>query len=313
MLLFLLRFWCIVYLVMGLIPLALAGASYILPPDDVGVVGQVEVERTAYEDTLADVARRHSLGFDEITKANPKVDAWIPGADTSVVLPMRHILPDTPRDGMVLNLPEMRLYYYPKPKKGEPPKVITYPISIGRFDWKTPLGITSVVGKITNPTWTPPETIRKEHAAEGDILPNVVPAGEDNPLGLYALRLGTSGYLIHGTDKPWGIGMRVTHGCIRLYPEDIEILFKEVPVGTTVRMINQPFKVGWLAGTLYLQVFTPLEEDLETLVEENVAIKLLEKAVIGRPKGSYRIDGEAIRRAMAEQRGVPTPVGAELE
>jgi len=308
-----LQFLCAIYLMMGFVPLVSAGTSYPLPPDDVGLVGKVETEQTVYEDTLADIARRHSLGFDEITKANPKIDAWLPGIDTVVVLPTRHIFPDTPREGIVLNMPEMRLYYYPKPKKGETPKVITYPISIGRFDWKTPLGVTSVVGKITNPTWTPPETIRKEHAAEGDILPDVVPAGVDNPLGLYALRLGTSGYLVHGTDKPWGIGMRVTHGCIRLYPEDIEALFKEVPVGTTVRLVNQPFKIGWLAGVLYLQVFTPLEEDKETLIEENVAIKLLTKAVEGRPKGSYRIDGEAVRRAITEQRGVPTPVGMELQ
>ncbi|CAK0751039.1 putative L,D-transpeptidase YbiS [Gammaproteobacteria bacterium] len=297
----------------GVFVQAVPAASYVLPPDDVGVVGQIETVQTVYEDTLADIARRYSLGFEEITKANPKVDAWVPGVGTTVVLPKRHILPDTPREGIVLNLPEMRSYFYPKPKKGEPPVVLTYPVSIGRLDWKTPLGLTSVVAKITNPTWTPPETIKREHAAEGDILPDVVPAGPENPLGLYALRLGTTGYLIHGTDKPWGIGMRVTHGCMRLYPEDIELLFKEVPVGTVVRLINQPFKAGWLAGTLYLQVYSPLEEDQETLVEENAVIKLLSKVLEGRPKGSYRMDGEAIRRAVTEQRGVPTPVGIELQ
>lgn len=283
--------------------------EYVLPPDDVSIIGQDDFEIATYQDTLSDIARRHSLGFNEIVKANPKVDTWLPGAGTKVTLPKRRILPDTPREGIILNLPEMRIYYYPKPKDNETPVVITYPVSIGRVDWKTPLGLTSIVAKVKNPTWTPPETIRREHAAEGDILPDVVPAGENNPLGLYALRLGKAGYLIHGTDKPWGIGMRVTHGCMRLYPEDIEALFEKVPVGTPVRLVNQPFKVGWLAGILYLQIFQPLEEDEERLTEENELINLLNKAVEGR---QYKVDGKAIVRAKQEQSGLLVEVGKEF-
>jgi len=286
--------------------------EYVLPPEDIGVVGQTETEQAAHEDTLSDIARRHGLGFDQIVKANPNVDPWLPGTGTIITLPKRHVLPDAPREGIVINVPEMRLFYYPKPKAGELPKLLTYPVSIGRLDWKTPLGLTTVAAKVTNPTWTPPETIRREHAAQGEILPAVVPAGPDNPLGQYALRLGVRGYLIHGTDKAWGIGMRVTHGCMRLYPENIETLFKEVSVGTPVRLVSQPFKVGWLSGILYLQVFQPLEEEEQTLVEQNTHIRLLAKAVEGRPRGSYQIDGEAIRRTVANKMGLPIPVGREI-
>jgi len=286
----------------------LSAIEYILPPEDISVIGQDEVEIATYEDTLSDIARRHSLGFNEIVQANPNVDTWLP-ADKKVILPKRRILPDTPREGIILNLPEMRIYYYPKSKENDVPVVITYPVSIGRVDWKTPLGLTSIVSKVKNPTWTPPETIRREHAAEGDILPDVVPAGENNPLGLYALRLGKAGYLIHGTDKPWGIGMRVTHGCMRLYPEDIEALFNKVPVGTPVRLVNQPFKAAWLAGVLYLQVFPPLEEDEDRLERENELVKLLNKLVEGR---RYKINGNAILRAKTEQSGLLVEVGKEI-
>ncbi|CAK0741500.1 putative L,D-transpeptidase YcfS [Gammaproteobacteria bacterium] len=300
-------------LIVAFVCIQLAKAEeYVLPPEDIGVVGQTETEQAAHEDTLSDIARRHGLGFDQIVKANPNVDPWLPGTGTIITLPKRHVLPDAPREGIVINLPEMRIFYYPKPKAGELPKLITYPVSIGRLDWKTPLGLTTVAAKVTNPTWTPPETIRREHAEQGEILPAVVPAGPDNPLGQYALRLGVRGYLIHGTDKAWGIGMRVTHGCMRLYPENIEALFKEVSVGTPVRLVSQPFKVGWLAGILYLQVFQPLEEEEQTLIEQNAAVRLLTKAVEGRPRGSYQIDGEAVRRTIVSRMGLPIPVGREV-
>ena len=293
--------------------------SYVLPPDDVGVVGQTETDQVRNDDTLLDIARRHGLGFEEMINANPTVDIWVPEVGTVVALPTRHILPDAPREGIVINLPEMRIYYYPKHKKGELPTVVTYPVSIGRMDWQTPLGLTSVVTKVTNPTWTPPATIRKEHAEKGDILPAVVPAGVDNPLGLFALRLGIAGYLIHGTDKPWGIGMRVTHGCMRLYPEDIESLFKAVPVGTPVRLVSQPFKVGWLAGVLYLQTFPPLEEDRGKVIADNVLVNLVTKAMEGRQH--YRVDTGAIQRATNEirftdpddQHGIPIPIPVATE
>ncbi len=296
-------------LVTSLIASLAQAESYVLPPEDTNLIGQVLSVRADHEDTLSDLARRHGLGFDQITQANPKVDPWLPGSGTTVVLPKRYVLPDAPREGVVLNLPEMRLYYFPKPAKGEAPKVITYPVSIGRLDWRTPLGLTRVASKVTDPTWTPPESIKKEHAAKGDILPDVVPAGPDNPLGQYALRLGVSGYLIHGTDKPWGIGMRVTHGCIRMYPENIEALYKEVVVGTPVRLLDQPYKAGWLAGTLYLEAYPALEESEPAANDPSAVINVLAKAVEGR---RYRVDKEAIRKVVTEKRGIPLPVGGEI-
>lgn len=241
---------------------SVAGAeTFPLPPPDQDVIGEIRTTKARQEDTLLDIARAFDLGYQEIIHANPTVDRWLPGKDTQVVLPTRFILPDAPRDGIVLNLPEMRLYYYPKPRPGEPAVVITHPVSIGRMNWRTPLGTTQVVRKEKDPPWYPPASIRAEHAAKGDPLPDVVPGGPGNPLGLFALRLGIPGYLIHGTNKEYGIGMRVSHGCVRLYPEDIESLYQEVPVGTRVHIINQPVKLGRLNGVLYLESHPPLEED----------------------------------------------------
>ena len=237
-----------------------SAATYLLPEKGDSVIGSVSLTTTRHEDTISDLARIYDQGYREMRHANPGVDPWLPGEGTEVIIPGRYVLPDVPRKDIVINVPEMRLYYYPKPKRGEPAEVITYPISIGRQDWATPHGKTSIISKIKDPSWTPPESIKKEHAEMGDPLPDVVPAGPDNPLGQFAMRLGISGYLLHGTNKPYGLGMRVTHGCIRLYPEDIEALFSRVRVGTTVRIIDQPYKSGWLNGKLYLEAHPPLEE-----------------------------------------------------
>jgi L,D-transpeptidase ErfK/SrfK len=186
------------------------------------IAGNSQTTTARYEDTLIDIARLHSLGFNEIRHANPKVDAWLPGEGTEVVLPKRFILPDAPREGIVSNVAEMRLFYYPNPVVGERATVMTYPVSIGRDDWQTPLGETQITAKVKNPVWYRPDSMRKEHAAKDSILPKVVPPDPDNPLGKYALRLALASYLIHGTNKPFGIGMQVTHGCMRLYPEDMK-------------------------------------------------------------------------------------------
>lgn len=290
----------------GLSACAARAETFILPPPDVDIIGEIRIEYAQHEDTLLDIARRHSLGYEEIIHANPGVDRWLPGQGTPVVLPTRHILPDAPRQGLVLNVPEMRLYYYPKPKPGERPVVITHPVSIGRMDWKTPLGKTSIVAKQKDPAWYPPASIKAEHAAEGDILPDVVPGGPDNPLGRYALRLGIPGYLIHSTNKPYGIGMRVTHGCVRMYPEDIERLFPEVPVGTPVYIVNQPLKAGRLAGTLFLEFHPPLEEHqkpVETIFAEATEII---SARIG--LHASEIDSQVLRLVVEQASGLPVPV-----
>ncbi len=244
-----------------LLPAMATADTFILPPDDVDLVGAATTIRSRYEDTLVDIARAHNLGFQEIVRANPGVDPWLPGEGTEILLPTRFILPPVERTGIVINLPEMRIYYYPEPVADEAPIVITHPISIGRMDWNTPLGLARVVRKVKNPAWYPPESVREEHAADGDPLPRVVPPGPDNPLGAYAMRLSIPGYLIHGTNKPSGVGMRVTHGCIRMLPEDIEEFFTQVPVNTPVRIVNLPSKVGWSMGSLYLEVHPVLDDD----------------------------------------------------
>ncbi|XSG84345.1 MAG: L,D-transpeptidase family protein [Methylohalobius sp. ZOD2] len=281
--------------------------TYVLPPSDVDVVGRVEAARVQKGDTLLDIARRFDIGQNEILLANPRLDRWIPSAGVKVVLPKRFILPEAERQGIVLNIPEMRLYYFPPSRGDAPPQVITHPVSIGRMDWSTPLGTTRVVAKTKDPVWRPPESIRKEHAEQGDPLPAVVPSGPDNPLGKYALRLGIPGYLIHSTNKPFGIGMRVTHGCVRMYPEDIERLFPEIPVGTPVTLVNQPIKAGWFAGELYLEVHPPLEEadiDYEKMLER--ALTLVEEKTQG--DASIRLHGSAFRKALEEQTGIPVKI-----
>ena len=198
-------------------------AVYTLDRPEGAVFGREERVETRHEDTLYDIARRYGLGSEELIRVNPGIDPWLPRADRNIVIPAQRMLPSGPRDGIVVNLPEHRLYFYPKVAKGQPQVVYTYPVSIGKMDWNTPLGKTRIADKREKPVWIPPESVRKEHIANGEPpLPAVVPAGPDNPLGDYAMRLGLKGsYLIHGTNNPLAVGMAVTHGCIRMYPEDI--------------------------------------------------------------------------------------------
>ncbi|NVK43652.1 MAG: L,D-transpeptidase family protein [Oceanospirillaceae bacterium] len=281
--------------------------TFALPPADQNVVGELRVTKARQADTLLDIARAFDLGYEEIVLANPEVDRWLPGENTRVVLPTIFVLPDAPRDGIVLNVPEMRLYYYPKPQRGEAPVVITYPVSVGRMDWKTPLGKTSVIQKQKDPPWYPPQSIKDEHAAKGDILPDIVPGGPGNPLGRFALRLGIPGYLIHGTDKEFGIGMRVTHGCVRLYPENIESLFGQVPVGTPVHIVNQPTKLGWTGRDLVLEAHPPLEEDAG-IDEASQAALLLDIAANAERFGADVSPGR-IRLAVTVADGIPRLIG----
>lgn len=249
-----------IVILVGLFMVAGARAEiYELPPAGFDVIGAVATITARDEDTLVDIARRHGLGYEDIVRANPDVSVWVPGEGTEIVLPTRFVLPSGPRKGVVLNLAEYRLYYYPQPAAGESAYVMTYPISIGRMDWETPLGLTSVISKARNPTWYPPQSVRDEHEADGDPLPRIVPPGPENPLGNFAMRLGLPGYLIHGTNRPAGVGMRVTHGCVRMFPEDIEYLFEHIDVSTPVRIVNEPIKVGWNGDDLVVEAHPILE------------------------------------------------------
>ncbi len=242
------------------LPTPVAMHEFTLDPMD-DVVGTVQIVRARDEDTLSDIARRFNVGYEEIVSANPGVDPWLPKAGTEVVIPTAYVLPDAKRQGIVINLAAMRLFYFPKTEPGEPQQVITHPIGIGRVGWRTPEGNTKIVSKTEAPAWIPTPAIRKEHAADGDPLPKVVPPGPDNPLGTHVLRLGWAEYAIHGTDKPPSIGLRGTHGCLRLYPEDIVRIYDAVPVGTPVTVVNQPFLVGWRGDTLVMQTYPVLVDD----------------------------------------------------
>ncbi len=278
---------------------------------DSDVVGEVQVIRAHYEDTFTDIARAYDLGYDELVQANPGVDPWLPGAGTRIVLPTQFILPDAPREGIVLNIGAKRIFYYPKVATGESPVVVTHPVGIGREGWVTPIGSTTVVSKTKDPVWKVPASIRKEHAEAGDPLPARVPAGPDNPLGAFALRLGFASYLIHGTNKPSGIGMRVSHGCVQLFPEDIESLFSQVSVGTRVQIVNQPQLLGWHAGNLYLEAHPALEDDernLQSALDSSLARELKRRTVADAGAGAElptTIDRVLIASTVTEGRGFP--------
>ena len=291
---------------------ALATVYTLATPDD-AVVGEDQTVQTVYEDTLYDLARKFSLGSEEVIRVNPGVDPWIPGAGKTVIIPGRHILPPGPREGIVVNLPEHRLYYFPKPERGQPRQVITYPVSIGKMDWHTPIGVTHVIGKEKNPVWFPPESVRKEHAAAGDPLPARVPSGPDNPLGLFAMRLaaGNGTYMIHGTNNPIAVGLAVTHGCIRMYPEDVAQLFPMVPVGMPVRIINQPVKVAWVNGELLLEAHPPVDAEGQSFEPNVDQFADLLTAAVG--DDTVAIHWDYAREVLQKADGVLATVGLEAD
>ncbi|MSQ91327.1 MAG: LysM peptidoglycan-binding domain-containing protein [Gammaproteobacteria bacterium] len=295
------------------LPLATATHRFNVAPDQ-DVVGHLQVTIARHEDTLTDIARRFNIGYEEIIRANPGVDPWLPGEGTPVVLPTEFVLPDAPREGLVLNLAAMRLYYFPKREKDAPIEVITHPIGIGRVGWVTPEGSTKVVARVKDPVWVPPVSVRQEHAKDGDILPEKVPPGPDNPLGRHMFRLGWPSYLVHGTNKPPGVGMRSSHGCIRLYPEDIEALYDSMPIGTRVTVVNQPYLLGWRGGQLLTQAYAPHEDDRRDWSDVPKALRknaVKPRATLWKRVAAQvdSIDWESISQAAANPRGIALPVG----
>ncbi len=262
--------------------------------------------RIDQDETLLDVALRYTLGQTEIIKLNPKVDRWLIKKGEVVRLPNRRVLPDTPRNGITLNISEFRMYYYPPGQKSE---VMSFAHGIGRQDWKTPLGKTSVIRKVKDPAWHPPESIRREHAAMGDPLPEIVPPGPHNPLGTRALYLNLPGeYRIHGTDidKIFGIGMQITHGCVRMYPDDVEALYEVVPVGTPVYIVKQPIKVGWLENVLYIEAHPDLEgEEMGQQQRYETALRLIQKTT-GEETPDF--DQKALNQALTDLDGEPVAI-----
>lgn len=305
----------IVFAIVNLITVsAIRAEAWVLPPSGIDIFGQIRITQASRAETLLDIARQYDIGQIEILLANPKVDRWLPEDGATVILPSRYIIPQADRKGLVLNLPEMRIYYFPEPQKGEKPVVITHPVGIGRMDWVTPLGTSKIVEKKKDPTWIPPKSLQMDRIANGEQpYPSIVPPGPTNPLGRHAMRLsiGSGSYLIHGTIKPFGVGMRVSAGCVRMYPEDIEALFDKVPIGTQVQIVNQPIKLGWLLDSLFIELHPPLEEDEAkyTNYKQMAVAAINDFLALNSSKKSipvdFEIDQEALKQAIMEKSGIP--------
>lgn len=268
-------------------------------------VGEMKTWSAKHEDTFIELARKNNLGFVEMRAANPGIDPWLPGEGTKIIVPSMHLLPNAPRKGIVINLPEMRLFYYPS--NGAPPSV--YPIGIGREGLNTPEGSTKVMSKIVGPVWRPTPRMREEDPT----LPASVPPGPENPLGTHALYLGWSQYRIHGTNKPYGIGRRTSSGCIRMYPEGIIDLFNQVSEGTDVTVVNQPIKLGWVGDELLLEAHTSVEQADQVEMDGYTATFRMDEKDMQRileAAGEYvdRLDWMTIRKAIRERKGYPVVV-----
>lgn len=277
---------------------AAAGGSH-FPP----IIGNLTTYTAKHEDTFADLARKFRLGYTELVAANPGVDPWVPGEGTKLTLPSWHILPNAPREGIVINLADQRLYYFRKNGLVE-----TAPLGIGDNGWDTPMGKTKVVRKKANPNWYVPKSIR----AENPELPAVVKAGPENPLGAHAIYLGWPAYLLHGTNKPDGVGRRVSHGCIRMYPEDVAHFFKEVPIGTPVLVMDDPLKVTRFGGRVWIEVAPDQAQadELEMTGKLTPAkpAEFEHKVIAGAGEDQQKIDWKAAFRAARERKGVPVAI-----
>lgn len=279
--------------------------EYTQPEKGNDLIGEIMYVTPMKHESLADLTIRYEMGYDELRWANPGINAWLLDNKTPFILPTQFILPEGKRSGIVSNIPEMRTYYFLKGTD----KIYVYPVGVGRMDWKTPMGSWAITRKQENPPWYPPESIRKEHAEMGrGILPKMVPAGPENPLGTRVLRLALPSYLLHGTNEQTGIGMRVTHGCMRFYPQHIEHLYEMVPTNTMVTFLNEPVKYGFLNNDLYMEVHPPLEEDelsVEGLREK--ALTQLEKFL--KPYPNSIINYDIVNLAVRQQTGIPVNIG----
>ncbi len=273
----------------------------VVPEED--VIGRLATIRTKRDDTLPDIARHFSLGINTVSAANPGVDIWVPDAGERILLPLSFTLPDTPRKGIVINLATMRLFYFKR--NGKQLAVSTYPVGVGTAERPTPMGRMHITRKKHRPTWYVPASIAEDHRKKGDPLPPKVPPGPLNPLGEHALYLSRSTYLIHGTNKPASVGLRATNGCIRLYPEDIERLYENIPLKTPVKIVNQPYLVGQRDGIVYLEAHTPFEESGTANWKKIYArLKKIEK------QSGKALDWKKVRAVVIEARGFPVPVSA---
>lgn len=280
--------------------------NYFLLNEKDDVIGQLATVRLRRGDTLPDIARHFSLGINTVSAANPGVDVWVPRAGERIVLPLSFILPDADRDGIVINLAAMRLFYFQRDNGRQ--AVATYPVGVGTAERPTPKGRMVITRKKSLPTWYVPSTIAADHRKKGDPLPAMVPPGPLNPLGEHALYLSRPEYLVHGTNKSASIGLRATNGCIRLYPEDIKQLFGITPVNTPVKIVYQPYLIGWRDGVLYLEAHKPFEDSgaagTAAFKRAYAELKKIEK------DGGLALDWNKIEGVLTEARGIPVAVAA---
>ena len=266
------------------------------------IIGAITRHISAEDDSLVALAQRNRVGFIGLRAANPGLNAWVPGKGTEIVLPTAHILPEGPRRGIVINLPELRLYHF---RPGKPP--VSYPIGIGRDGRETPAGLTFVEAKRVNPTWYPTPSIR----ADKPELPAAVPPGPDNPLGSRGIYLAFGTYVIHGTNKPAGVGRYVSRGCIRMYEEDVQELYEQVDIGTPVSIVYQPVKIGWSDGALYVEVHPNREQanEIEATGTFSAASELgVEQRIFDKAGDAERVDWDSVARALRERRGLPVRI-----
>ena len=307
----LILFLCALWLAFTISP-AVCAETAVRPdtkPYSLSYVGDMRYHTAEYEDTFIKIARDNDIGYVELRAANPYTDPWMPGEGTEIVLPTRHLLPDAGREGIVINLPEQRLYAFVTP--GEPP--VTHPIGVGRTGLETPTGKTSVVRKKIGPVWRPTARMR----AEDPSLPVQIGPGSDNPLGTHALYLGWPEYAIHGTNKPFGIGRRVSSGCIRLYPEDIVSLFDQIPEGMPVTVVNQPIKVGWIDDSLYMEAHPSMGQADDTEqdgIVHSYEVTAGDMAALMREAGAFAdlIDWETVREVVRTRRGIPVRIAEKI-
>ena len=267
------------------------------------IIGRVTHYTVAEYDNLYEIARRKNIGIVEILAANPGTDPWLPVPGTRLTIPGMYILPSSKRQGIVVNLSALRLFYFTP--KGE---VMTFPIGIGKEGWGTPVGTTKITRKRKDPVWTPPASIR----AQDPDLPASVPPGEENPLGRHALDLDIPSVLIHGTNRPYGVGKRSSHGCIRLYPEDMETLYTRVKTGTPVTIIDAPYLLGWQQDTLWLKI-TPTQKQADSIADYQPPAPLsapaLSAAIRKMAAKRITIDWDTVEQAIAKRDGIPVAIG----
>ncbi len=280
--------------------------AYSVPPANESLIGQVQYISASSGDTVVTVAKHYNLGYNSLENANPRVDmnrAFSSG--TPLQIPTQHLLPNQARQGIVINLPEMRMYYYLASGK-----VLTFPIGIGKIGKTIPITLTSITRKANNPSWTPPEDIREFNLAQGVVLPKVMPPGPDNPLGPYAIYMRIPTYLIHSTIFPESVGKRASFGCIRMYESDIQTFFPIVEGGVPVAIVNAPVKVGWQDNRLYVEAHPPLEEHSNNPnASLSGMVHMLSEASKNKP---VLVDWQAVSYIAESRDGIPHDVGMRI-